>query len=224
MSDDLYKIDFAIGKSLRYHAKRRSFFDFIHRGSQAVSALAGSAAFVSLVGGQSPELAKIAAALLAAVSALNLVIGFSERARQYDGLYKRFSDLAVEIAECTQPTEELVRKWKAARLRIEKDEPTPLSALNVICHNEEAEARGLGIEYQYKIGILKSTFRHLFTFPPDRYESIKALEERRFYKQRSSWFYGKAHQAIPGSPSIPSATPTLTDDTPESTTPSTAAS
>lgn len=169
MPPALYSLDFTVHVSLRYHARRRAFFDAAHRISIALVAVGGSAGFVAILGDET-TLAKFVTAFLAVVATLDLVIGYSERARDYDSLYRRFSDLAVSIAGVTDPSEDQIREWTSERMRIEKDEPTSIDVLNVICHNEEAEARGQS-ESKFKVRWWQRPMCHLVTLPPNHYES-----------------------------------------------------
>jgi hypothetical protein len=57
-----------------------------------------------------------------------------------------------------------VRRWKVERLQIEADEPTNLNTLNVICHNEEAQARALGSEHRYKLNFFDRLFANWGSF------------------------------------------------------------
>ena len=90
---ELIALKFGANKSLRYHSARRSFLDTMHRTVMAVAAIGGSAAFVALIGDKI-LLAKTAAATIAVVAALDVVIGFSERARHHDDLYRRSQNIA----------------------------------------------------------------------------------------------------------------------------------
>lgn len=167
VTDDggLFSLTFGVGKSLRYQAKRRAFFEALHRGALALSAISASAAFTAIVGNEG-DIAKWLALGIAVVAGLDAVIGFAERARVHDDLYRRFADLAAMIAEPENPTREQVRRWHVERLKIEKDEPTPLGALNVRCHNEEAEARGFGDDVKCRVMWHQVLFSQFFTLPP----------------------------------------------------------
>jgi hypothetical protein len=165
-SDDAWSLQFAAKKSLRYHAARRAFFDGAHRWTMAIVAIGGSTAFIGIIG-EATEWAKWAALVLTIAGALDVAFGFSERARQHNSLYQRWSDLLAEMLRYGPPTESVLREWQAQRALIEKDEPTPLSALNVICHNTEAEVQQLGLENFYHVRWYQSLFRHLLTIPPD---------------------------------------------------------
>jgi hypothetical protein len=156
-------LDFEVHKSVRYHAKRRSFFDNCNNFTRAVSAIFAAGAIVSIVGG-SPVATIIVAALLATLSSIDLVIDFSRRARMYDDLYKEFSELAAKIEENSIWDDAHIRLFSAQKLRIEAKEPTVLEVLNVVCANEELEGRGY--DYRYHVRRLQRLFRHFFSLPP----------------------------------------------------------
>lgn len=170
IKDRLFEEEFTVHKSLRYHAKRRSFFDALHRTAQAVTAISASAAFADIISTSPGWIATVGAFVLAVSSAADLVVGFSSRARQHDGLYQQFSDLAEEISMLDQVTSEAAREFKAKRLRIEKDETSSIDAINVLCHNEECEARGL--EGKARVGFFKRVFANFFTFPPNQFPPL----------------------------------------------------
>lgn len=172
-SSDLVKLVFGVHKSLRYHAKRRSFFEALHRASVAIIAIGGTSAFVTIVQGQ-PEVGKWIALVLAIVALLDVVIGYAEHARRHDSLYWRFSDLAADIARTGEPSEENIRLWLERRLLVEKDEPTLIAALNVRCHNEEAQARGYGPDHLYRVRWYQAAFSHFLTLPPHNFKPLES--------------------------------------------------
>lgn len=163
---DLIALDFGVHKSIRYHAKRRAFFDVTHRVAMLVAVISGSAAFFALVGDRT-QVGQIAALVVAIATALDLVFALPENAREHDKLAERFSDLAGElaVAESGLVDGRAIAVLKAKRLAIEKGEPTALDALNVICHNEEAEARGYGRDHIYRVGWGQKVFAQVITFP-----------------------------------------------------------
>ena len=143
----------------------------------AIAAIGGSTAFLALMG-DATLIAKIAAAIIAVTAALDVVIGFSERARVHDDLYRRWSDLVAKMIRHGPPSEEVLRDWMAERTLIEKEEPTPLSALNVICHNEEAEVRGYGEDMLWHIRRYQRAFCHLLTLPPNDFPTREEWKKR----------------------------------------------
>ncbi|HEY3910758.1 MAG TPA: hypothetical protein VGM07_12815 [Stellaceae bacterium] len=163
---ELIALDFAVHKSIRYHTKRRAFFDVMHRIAMLVAVVGGSAAFFALIGNKT-GVGQIAALVVAIATALDLVFALPENAREHDKLAERFSDLAVELAlaQSSAVDDRRLAELKARRLAFEKGEPTALDALNVICHNEEAEARGYGRDQIYHVGLGQKIFAQLITFP-----------------------------------------------------------
>lgn len=166
VSSELIALDFGVHKSIRYHVKRRAFFDVMHRVAMLIAVIGGSAAFFALIG-EKTEVGQIAALTVAIATALDLVFAFPENAREHDKLAERFSDLAVELALAQSGAVDGRRlaELKGKRLALERGEPTALDALNVICHNEEAEARGYDRDQMYRVGWGQKIFAQLITFP-----------------------------------------------------------
>lgn len=166
IAGELIALDFGVHTAIRYHVKRRAFFDVLHRVSMLVAVVGGSAAFFALIG-ERTEIGQIAALVVAIATALDLVFAFPEKAREHDKLAERFSDLAADLAfvEAGMVDERRLAELKVRRLGLEKGEPTALDALNVICHNEEAEARGYGRDQIYRVGWGQKIFAQLITFP-----------------------------------------------------------
>lgn len=136
-----WNVDFDVSKSIRYHAYRRSFWEAFEYWSKALAVVSGTAVFVSVVGG-SPLWTKVFAVAVALMGAADLVLGFGDKARLHDGLYRRFSRLAQDIAEGIKPTEIQISQWRRQRLEIEMDEPGVMDWLERRCSAEECKARG----------------------------------------------------------------------------------
>jgi len=166
----LTQLEFSVSVSVRYHSKRRSWFDALARWPSVVSLVAGSAAFVSISQGM-PTLATVASAATALFGGANLVFGFAERARRHDELVRKFTLLAAEIAETATPSHSELRRWMGAKYRIEADEPTPNNVLNVLCHNEESEARGYGPEHLYHVRWWQRAAVQFCALPPNHFPS-----------------------------------------------------
>lgn len=148
-----WDLDFSVAKSIGYHAYRRSFWDVLDRWSKVLTILTGAGVIISIVGSDHHDTAwSIAlAALVAIFSAADIVLGFSTKARDHDGLYRAFSRLLQDIAEQDQPTRVDLAQWKRRRLEIEMDEPTALDWLERRCSAEEAVARGCPIDKAWKL-------------------------------------------------------------------------
>jgi len=164
-------LDFEVHKSIRYHGKRRGFFDSSNNLIRAVSAIFAAGAIVSIVGG-SHVATIVVAALLAVLSSIDLVIDFSRRARVYDDLYRDFCELAANIEETAVRDEAQLRTFAARKLRIEAREPTVKDVLAVICANEELEGRGY--DHKYRVRWWQRPFSHFFSLPPYDFPEIPA--------------------------------------------------
>ena len=138
------ELRFDVDVSIRYHNRRRAFFDNLHKVTTFIGILGGSAGAVSFVAaiGQwwnyGLELGLGFALVVAFVNALDLTVGFSERARTHDALYKKFVSHDAKIETAGEISEEQTRQLQSQRLLIEHDEPPIYNALYAQCQNEAA--------------------------------------------------------------------------------------
>ena len=84
----MYQLECDVESNHRYHAHRRSFFDTLHKLTMLGVLLTGSAAFSNFLG--QPEWFGAAAAVLAA---LDMVFGYSHKARDHEMSFRRYADL-----------------------------------------------------------------------------------------------------------------------------------
>ena len=152
-------LNFAVEKSLRYHQRRRAHFDWCHRAMMFLVLVAGSGATADFFGA-----AKILAFLTAVLGALDLVWGPSTRARDHEVLFRRFTDLAVEIRRLATPTDADVRRLVERRLTIEADEPPIYWALEASCYNEVAAAWGRERHGLYRLGRWETVLMQVWRF------------------------------------------------------------
>lgn len=131
----LDRLSFRVEKSLRYHQRRRGFFDAIHNFIMFGVLLSGSAAF----GGIFPAVAGAVAAIL---GALDLVFQFSHKARDHQSLYQRFSALNIELQAIKAVDIVALEQVERRRLEIEADEPPIYWALDADCDSEVCIAWG----------------------------------------------------------------------------------
>lgn len=163
----LAPLDFSIHVSMRYHARRRAWYDRFHRLTMLIIAVGGSAGVAAIYGGLFAE-AEYLAIAVAAAGALELAFSLPERARVEDALYRRFTLLAAEIADAPAIGDFDLRAWEAKRLLIRADADDRLEALRRICHNLEAEARGYAPERRYRLWPWQRLLAQLFSLPPLR--------------------------------------------------------
>jgi hypothetical protein len=170
MTDPRYKTEYGLSRLIRYCGKRQRFFDGLHKISIFVSAVAGSSAFVTVLANM-PKLAAWLTATIAVVSAIDNVVGFSERARKYSEQRTRYYDLYCDLVK-VNPGRFSEDVYRERKLRIDRDNPPILRVLDVVSRNEEDIARGYGHEETIYISPFRYALRHIFDIPPKRWISI----------------------------------------------------
>lgn len=142
MTDAQYGLFFDVRRSVRYHDRRRAFFERMHQVTGALTVLlAGSVLFDIARPGDNPAWMLALAAIAAILSAFDMVAGYSAKANLHRDLKRRFG--ALEIAVLAGNAE--LATWEAhqqERLRIEQDEPPVYRALDLLCYNELLRADG----------------------------------------------------------------------------------
>ena len=158
IDDDFHDLLFGVRRSIRYHTRRRSFYDRFNSSVNAVSVIMGSATVYGVLKVQAQDVAIIAAAIVTVLSAINLVVGSSRQARLHHDLCRRFIALEKKISTSSVKDAEVLSELIAERLDIESEEPPVLHVLNSICHNELARAMGYGPEHFAKIKFYQRWF------------------------------------------------------------------
>lgn len=148
--DRQWALDFAAAKSMRYHSYRRSFWQSLDAWTKAITLLSGTAVLVSFFAHRH-DLAEGFAFAVAAFSAADVILGFSKRASEHDGLYRAFCGFRADIVETAEPTEKKIVAWERRRLEIEMDEPGVLDLLERRCAAEEAKARHVPLRESWKL-------------------------------------------------------------------------
>lgn len=171
--EPLVALDFAVHVDMRYHAKRRAWFDALHRIAMVIVALGSSAAAAALFGGLT-EAAEGLVTAVAVAAACELVFALAARGRGADALYHRYSALAGAIAEANAVDAEMLRLWEKRRLLIRADGEERLLVLHRICYNLEAEARGYDGAALYVVKPWQRLASHLVSLPPYRPERGEA--------------------------------------------------
>lgn len=137
LDERTYELLFDVRRSVRYHERRRRFFEIWNSITVGAAAVGGSSAVATIL--SEPNWAWLPIALAGAVSALgaiDLVVGTAWRAGQHGDLSRQFIALEQKFAHGRnlkdKEREEMVRE----RLRIEASEPTILRLLDVMCYYE----------------------------------------------------------------------------------------
>lgn len=133
---------FDIRRSIRYHDRRKSFFERLHHVTSFLTILmAGSVLFDLAKNGETAWWLTVFGILAALFAILDMVVSFSRQAGIHGNLKDRFSILEIEMVS-GDSSEEAWLKYQRDRLNIEKDEPPIFTALDALCRNELLIAEG----------------------------------------------------------------------------------
>lgn len=132
----VYGLLWGVQRSVRYHGRRRAWFERLHNITMvlAVFSTSGAAVTVQLeeFAGWSTVLTLVTGVFLAT----NIVIGFARRAAHHRLLGVRFRDLEAKLRPLRDLTEEHYQELVAERLAIESEEPPVKRLLDALCHYE----------------------------------------------------------------------------------------
>jgi hypothetical protein len=172
---DYYFASFAVEKSRRYHSKMLAYYDWCYYLTRAAAALTGTASFFVVLA-KDLGIAKYLTGVVAIATALESVFRFNRKARVHDALCRRFTDLSAKIA-AWEPIPANLKKVRAERLKIERDEPPVRRLIDLQSHNEECRALGRAENQLIPLSWLQRTFGYVFTFGMPRLERWRAKGE-----------------------------------------------
>ena len=138
--ESAYRVLFGARKSIRYHQRRRAFFEGMHAIAVALQVVAGSSAVAAVVS-KSTALGASLAAAAAVLAALDLTFGVTRRATVHAGLAQQFAQLEREMVphEFDENIDAATAaSFRQRRLEIEESEPPKLRVIDILCHNELA--------------------------------------------------------------------------------------
>lgn len=140
--DDLSDLLFGVRRSIRYHNRRRAFFDGLSKFSSFLKVFGGTATLTTVLAKGGDALVTSFATLVAGLSAMDLIVQTSTAARTHNDLAKRFNALERKmiVAMAGPVTKTEYAKFCAERLEIEADEPPIKRNLDSACHNELCRA------------------------------------------------------------------------------------
>ena len=167
--DGYYDLCFAVERCRRYHAKMQAFYDWCYHLTRAATALTGTASFFVLLA-QGTEIAKYLTGIVAAAAALDSVFRFNRKARAHEALSRRFTDLSSKIA-AWEPIPANLKRARAERLKIEKDEPPVRRLVDLQAQNEECRSRGLPKIDLVPLNRAQRMFGYVFMFGMTRLET-----------------------------------------------------
>ena len=157
-----YGLLFAVRRSIRYHDRRRAWFDGWHNVTLFLSFF-GSSAAAAVVLGAFPKFAAVAAsAMVALLATMDLVIGFARKAALHNMIKLRFIDLE-KIMPIRNFSPEEYQSFRGQRLEIEKDELPVMRLLDFLCHYQQSRADGVEPDSGEKKKFLKICLWRKFT-------------------------------------------------------------
>jgi hypothetical protein len=176
VNDQAFDLSFSVHKSRRYHEKLCGFYSWWRDSMKLVTAVSGSGVFVLLFASWT-TLGTALSAFVALWAILDIVIGPDKKAELHKDFCQRFTELAAQM-EGVEPALESLRRWRAARLDIEKDEPPCRRLVDLAARNDEWRARGFPPENLVPLSGPQRFFGYVFTFGMRRLEDWKAERQR----------------------------------------------
>lgn len=162
-SNERWNLLWGVRRSIRYHDRRRRFFDTCHRIVLRFGIVLATIGFAVANETINEDYLVWFSVLSMFAFLLDLLIGFSNRVWHYTTLKRRFGELEKNII--TGDERDDMAPLEAQRLEIEKDEPPILRALDILCHNELAQSMEETNENIYKVNFVQRITAQLFTWP-----------------------------------------------------------
>lgn len=166
LSDVQYGLLFDVRRSVRYHDRRRAFYEQLHKITSLLTILmAGSVLFDVAKSGNTATWMVSLSVIAGLLAALDMVVGYSRCANLHSDLRARFADLEISMLQETNFNDDWL-KYQNIRLLIEKDEPPIYVALDALCRNELLVAEGFSkakdADQFAKVGRWQSATSQLF--------------------------------------------------------------
>lgn len=157
---------FRVRRSTRYHSHRQRYFDRWHQ-VVIFFALAFSAlpvfVFRTELATYLPSWASIVPPLLVSlVASLDLLVGFSQRARTHTDFIRQFTDLERQLVAPDGKEDTTVALVHGEVLALEATEPPVLQVLDTLCQNELLRAEDYSLELQVDVGRIQRLCSQFF--------------------------------------------------------------
>lgn len=138
-------LTFNVQRCAFYHGMRARFFDSFGKAGALLSFVSGAAAFTALLGqtgnsGNPSVSATVLTASTAFFSGLNLIIGFSRKARDHEVLRSKYYALLVDVEKVSADLPRL-EHFKGKMIGYFADGSIFFTALDMIAHNRTCLAR-----------------------------------------------------------------------------------
>lgn len=171
LSDEHYALLFDVRRSIRYHDRRRAFYEQLHHLTSLLTILmAGSVLFDLAKKGETAEWLIWVSAAAAMLAAIDMVIGYATHAGLHGSLRERFANLEIDMVSGSDDGDCWL-DYQKERLFIEKDEPAIYQVLDGLCRNELLTAEGFSKKDAPK-EFFKSRFWQRWTAQLFRWENL----------------------------------------------------
>ncbi len=142
LTNEQYGLLFDVRRSVRYHDRRRSFYEQCHHVTNVLTILmSGSVLFDLAKDGKTAWWLILMGVFAALFAAADMVIGYAKQAGIHAALRERFAELEIKMLSGSAD-ESVWLDYQRERLFIEKDEPPIYKALDGLCRNELLIAEG----------------------------------------------------------------------------------
>lgn len=119
---------------VRYHQKRRRFFDIANKGTTALTVLLGASLFGKHVEPSLP----VVATLISALGFLALIFGYDERKYHHKELAEQAAQLVADIEKHPNFTADLNAEFASKYAAYCAKLPPPLEVLTILCEREQS--------------------------------------------------------------------------------------
>ncbi|EBS1537230.1 hypothetical protein ACNZ7H_000750 [Escherichia coli] len=167
---------FDVRRSVRYHNRRRAWFDRLDQTTNVLSLIFGSTAIYGILSQANTNLAVLSAAIVTVFSAINLVVASSQRARAHFDFARKFFELEQKMILVSNVSKESVQAITAERLSIEKDEPPVLRVLDSICYNEQILSMDYPTDQMVVVGFWQRLLSPIMDFRASTLRKIKDVK------------------------------------------------
>ncbi|HWD91925.1 MAG TPA: hypothetical protein VG938_06205 [Verrucomicrobiae bacterium] len=146
-----HKLLFDVRRSVRYHTRRRQYFDRLNKFTKIFTLIGGLGTVTTLLAKGGEVLTLFFGTVAGFFSIVDIVLGTDEMAQMHGDLMREFNTIEIGMVLVGDNlTAEQIVKFTARRLEIEAKEPPKLQVLDVICYNELVKAMGYPKSYQSK--------------------------------------------------------------------------
>jgi hypothetical protein len=141
---DWHNLRWDLERSVLYHSRREATIGRLQRMTKWASVFFGATAVGTLMSDYQ-VIAKLSAAIVAGMSAWDLISGFSAQERLHQDLRSKFGELLSQMQ--SEPSQKVLYDLCRRKVLVETSEPPAYRMLDLDCHNQLIRARGHGPVY-----------------------------------------------------------------------------